>query len=490
MFLRMFFLLFFSSFTQWVNADGSDHPLLTRYPGAEIGEWYFTEYEQVVLPAGPVDTEGNLPADTLIGDLTRIVYEIEGVSTLKVFENYRSALKESGAQLVSVCELDECGDKDSGLLDLAAGVAGVSYFGSNYYRKPYFLRASLSGTKGKIHVGLFVGGYDGDVSLQQVVVEEVPRQSTLISVSEEYLSRVHKDAPNGDQRTAEQKKQDHPMMARYPGARLYESRTVEYDRVSLPLAAVNSDGDAAESLNLTGDITRHTYQIESVSTLKVFQNYLEAIDKLGFELEYTCELSECGGETASAALGAHLAVTNSVSNYYRNPHYFVASRQIEQGRVVVGLFVGGFKGGVELQQVVIEETGTENNLIEVDADQLYQEIERSGKALVYGIYFDTDSAAVKENSAEALKAISELMTAHPELELYVVGHTDDTGESDYNLSLSGRRAASVVEVLTAQYSVDGGRLAPAGVGPYAPVAGNESEEGKRRNRRVELVRRL
>ncbi|WP_158254287.1 OmpA family protein [Marinobacter flavimaris] len=490
MFLRVLFLLTFSLFAPLVIAEEPDHPLLTRYPGAEIDEWLYTEYEKVDLPTGPLDAGGNLHIDTLVGDLTRIVYEIESVSTLKVFENYRGALKESGAQLVSVCELDECGDKDSGLHELAASVAGVSYFGSNFYRKPYFLRASLSGAQGMVHVGLFVGGFDGDVRVQQVVVEEVPRQNTLISVSEEYLSRAHKDAATGDQRTAEEKKQDHPMMARYPGARLYRSRTVEYEKMSLPLTVLNSEGVASENLDLTGDITQHSYQIENVSTLKVFQNYLEAIEKLGFTLEYACEKAECGGDDASEALGERLAVTGDVENYFRDPHYLIASREVAEGRVVVGIYAGGFEGEVWLQQVVIEETGTENDLIEVNADQLYQEIERSGKALVYGIYFDTDSAEVKENSAEALEAISELMTSHPELDLYVVGHTDDTGESDYNLSLSGRRAASVAEVLTAQYSVESGRLAAAGVGPYAPVAGNESKEGKRLNRRVELVRRL
>ena len=490
MFLRTLALLTLCLITPWVSADESDHPLLSRYPDAEIGKWLYTEYEKVELPSGPVDNEGNLHADALIGDLTRIRYEIEGVSTFKVFENYRHALKTLGATLVSVCELRECGGKDSGLLDLAAGVAGVRYYAWNYYEKPYFARAKLESAQGDIHVGLFVGGYDGDVWVQQVVVEEVPSQNALISVAKDYLNIEAEKAPTGDQRTPEEKHEDHPMMARYPGARLSKSRSVEYEQTSLPLSVVGPDGATPETLDLIGDISQYTYQAESVSTLKVYQNYLQAMENLEFSLDYSCELDECGGEDASRKLGQRMAVTGGIENYFRNPYYFVASRNAPQGRVVVAMYFGGFEGDVWIQQAVIEEKGAETDLVSVDADQLYQEIQQSGKALVYGIYFDTDSATVKAESADALKAISSLMQSHPELNLYVVGHTDDTGENDHNLGLSSRRAEAVVEALKADYAMERDRLEPAGVGPYAPVAGNESDEGRRLNRRVELVRRL
>lgn len=490
MFLRTLALLLLCLITPWVSADESDHPLLSRYPDAEIGNWLYTEYEKVSLPSGSVDKEGNLPVDTLIGDLTRIKYKIEGVSTFKVVENYRNALKRLGAKLISVCELRECGGKDSGLLDLAAGVAGGRYYVGNYYEKPYFARAKLESVQGDIHIALFVGGYDGNVWVHQVIVEEVASQNTLISVAKDYLNIEAAKALPGDRRTPEEKQEDHPMMARYPGARLSRSRSVEYDKVSLPLSVINPEGTASTKLDLIGDISQYTYQAENVSTLKVYQNYLQAIKKLEFSLEYSCELDGCGGEDASKELGERMAVTGGVENYYRNPYYFVASRDVAQGRVVVAMYFGGFEGDVWIQQAVIEEKGTETDLITVDADQLYQEIQQSGKALVYGIYFDTDSATVKAGSADALKAISNLMQSHPELNLYVVGHTDDTGATDHNQGLSSRRAASVVDALKADHAIESDRLKAAGVGPYAPVAGNDSDEGRRLNRRVELVRRL
>ncbi|SFR62800.1 Outer membrane protein OmpA [Marinobacter daqiaonensis] len=489
MFFRMLGLLTLCLLSPLVIADAQDHPLLSRYPGAEIKSQLYTEYEKVSLPTGPADAEGNLSGEALVGNLSRITYEIEGVSTFKVFENYRKALKIVGAKLLTVCELDQCGGKNTGLLDLASAVAGDSYVG-NYYRKPYFIHAKLDSAKGLVNLSLFIGGFEGDVWLHQVVVEDVPLENGLVAVAEDYLEKKPAATTLGDRRTAEEKQQDHPMIARYPETRLLRSRNVEYEKMTIAIGVLNSEGETSKKLDLVGDIRQYSYEAKNVSTLKIYRNYLEAIKMLGFSLEYTCELDECGDESASLALAESLAVDRDVENYYRAPYYLVASRGTGHGRIVIAVYFGGFEGDVWIQQAVVEERGAETDLVRVDSDQLYQEIQQSGKALVYGIYFDTDSTTVKPESADALKTISDLLESHPELELYVVGHTDDTGEGSYNLSLSSRRAASVVKALEMDYPVTGNRLEPAGVGPYAPVAGNESAEGRRLNRRVELVRRL
>jgi len=70
----------------------------------------------------------------------------------------------------------------------------------------------------------------------------------------------------------------------------------------------------------------------------------------------------------------------------------------------------------------------------------------------------------------------------------VVGHTDNAGALAGNIDLSKRRAASVVQALTTQYGIPAARLQAYGDGPYAPVASNDSEDGRSLNRRVELVK--
>ena len=80
-----------------------------------------------------------------------------------------------------------------------------------------------------------------------------------------------------------------------------------------------------------------------------------------------------------------------------------------------------------------------------------------------------------------------LLAAQPALKLLVVGHTDNVGDFAGNLDLSKRRAESVISVLASQYKVDRKRLSPFGVSFASPVAPNTSEDGKAKNRRVELV---
>jgi OmpA-OmpF porin, OOP family len=123
-----------------------------------------------------------------------------------------------------------------------------------------------------------------------------------------------------------------------------------------------------------------------------------------------------------------------------------------------------------------------------DASAMDKSIRESGKATLYGIYFDTGKADVKPESEASLKEIARLLKDNSSLKLYVVGHTDNTGTLEANMKLSYDRAVAVVSVLVIKYSVDVSRLKACGDGPTAPVASNDKEEGRALNRRVELVK--
>jgi len=138
---------------------------------------------------------------------------------------------------------------------------------------------------------------------------------------------------------------------------------------------------------------------------------------------------------------------------------------------------------------IIEETKMKDDLIKINADEMLKGIKTDGKISLYGIYFDFDKDDVKPESEPTLKEIVTLLKKDTQLNLYVVGHTDNKGKIDYNVELSKRRAASVVKELTRKYGVNPNRLTPDGVGPLAPVSTNETEDGRKLNRRVELVAR-
>jgi OOP family OmpA-OmpF porin len=112
----------------------------------------------------------------------------------------------------------------------------------------------------------------------------------------------------------------------------------------------------------------------------------------------------------------------------------------------------------------------------------------SGKVVLYGINFDTDKDTLRADSEPTLKQIATLLADNVGLNIRVVGHTDNQGKPEYNLDLSRRRAATVVRELTSKYATATKRLDSFGCGLYAPVASNDSEDGRAKNRRVELVK--
>ncbi|MFZ5444349.1 MAG: OmpA family protein [Myxococcota bacterium] len=115
-------------------------------------------------------------------------------------------------------------------------------------------------------------------------------------------------------------------------------------------------------------------------------------------------------------------------------------------------------------------------------------LKSSGHVEVPGIFFDTGKAELKPESEAALNEVAKLLKADATLKVYVVGHTDSVSGLESNLKLSQARAESVVQALVTKHGVSAAVLLAKGVGPLAPVASNDAEEGRARNRRVELVK--
>ena len=104
-----------------------------------------------------------------------------------------------------------------------------------------------------------------------------------------------------------------------------------------------------------------------------------------------------------------------------------------------------------------------------------------------GVSFGNNSAQLTSESFSALDQVAESLAAYPEVRVEIQGHTDSLGSPAYNLDISSRRAAAVKDYLVSQ-GIDPSRLAAVGYGEDLPLTGNETREGRARNRRVELVR--
>ena len=103
------------------------------------------------------------------------------------------------------------------------------------------------------------------------------------------------------------------------------------------------------------------------------------------------------------------------------------------------------------------------------------------------VLFDFDKADIRSDAATALAQLATLIRAWPSGSATLEGHTDSKGDDAYNQRLSEQRAGSVKRWLVEREGIEAGRLTPRGWGERKPVAGNDDDAGRQRNRRVEVV---
>jgi outer membrane protein OmpA-like peptidoglycan-associated protein len=274
---------------------------------------------------------------------------------------------------------------------------------------------------------------------------------------------------------------DHPLISRYPGSVITEYSSKEFDEYTLPLGKLQQD-QWAKSQHLEGKLTRIHYEIPvERSPLEVFRNYAPALQRAGFQTLFSCSGGEQCGGGAVGTVGWCAGCS---------PRHVAAKLARPEGDVYVSLHIeqDNSTTPASVQLDVIETKPMESGLVVMNAENLAGDITRTGHASVYGIYFDTGKADLKPESEATLKEIAKLLQENPRLKLYVVGHTDNVGDLASNMDLSARRAESVLSALTTRHGVAAARLRAVGDGPTAPVASNDSEEGRAKNRRVELVK--
>ncbi|MBP1648499.1 MAG: yiaD 1 [Bacteroidetes bacterium] len=136
---------------------------------------------------------------------------------------------------------------------------------------------------------------------------------------------------------------------------------------------------------------------------------------------------------------------------------------------------------------IVEKKGMAQDIV-ANAEALSNDLRTTGHAAVYGIYFDTGESDLKPESEQAVGEIGKLLKKDVSLKVYVVGHTDNVGGLESNMELSQDRAEAVMQVLVKVHGIAASRMKAFGNGPYAPVSTNDTDEGKTKNRRVELVK--
>ncbi|WP_167226592.1 OmpA family protein [Massilia rubra] len=140
----------------------------------------------------------------------------------------------------------------------------------------------------------------------------------------------------------------------------------------------------------------------------------------------------------------------------------------------------------KVRVISIEEKQAASVVKMVTAAVMKSELDTKGHVALY-INFDTDKAAIRADGKPAVDEIAALMKKETALHLSIEGHTDNVGDKARNVALSRERAQAVVQALIGD-GIDGARLSAAGHGADKPLMDNGSEEGRAKNRRVELVK--
>jgi len=313
--------------------------------------------------------------------------------------------------------------------------------------------------------------------------------------------------------TAEEPGSDNPLVSRYSGATMQGYLEREYDSVSLPSGPLpggayhtregwNADVLQEVEKTLEGRVTWITYEAsENRSTLEILRNYQQALTADGFDVQFECvDQTGCGRQMSMYV--RNVVIPDDYRRALRNAleppvilrgdtRVLLAGRDNEDGIAHVFLFIMDREQPV-IHQVVVEGEAMQTGLVETgvrSADELQASLTAEGKAIVDGVFFDYASAEIQPESLEALTQMAQLLENNPDIEVLVVGHTDNQGSFDYNADLSLRRAASVRQALTSDYGIATSRMMAKGASFMAPVASNASEQGRELNRRVELVLR-
>jgi OOP family OmpA-OmpF porin len=312
---------------------------------------------------------------------------------------------------------------------------------------------------------------------------------------------------------------DHPLTGRYEGAVILSQTRQAFDEIALPAGAARGprgEGGLERSVAAQGRVTRTLYIAPAGrSSLEVMTNHRDALAQRGFEPVFECARDACGagftglkyrwdnpashvrpGELPS---GRSLMIADAYADVV-DPRYALMRRAEDGGRETLvavfmainqirgrGEWLGALAGRPVVLVEVVEPRAMERRIVTIGAPEIASRLQAEGRVAFYGIFFDFDKAEVKPESEPQIAEMAAFLRQNPQARAFVIGHTDGRGALDYNLGLSQRRAEAVVRALAQRHGIGTQRLTGRGLGPLAPLASNREEEGRARNRRVELV---
>jgi outer membrane protein OmpA-like peptidoglycan-associated protein len=249
---------------------------------------------------------------------------------------------------------------------------------------------------------------------------------------------------------------DYPGITRMPDMYIYSYRDIQFDSA---VFRVTQNGKKIDQ-TIEGRKVVIDYELKSgaavSSKLQIIRNLQNAVHT-------------AGGQVIDDSPG---------TGWYNTTLRFT------KGNKEVWVLIETGNGGYT--QTVVEREVMKQD-VTVDAAAMATSIADTGSVAIYGINFDTASSVIKPDSEPAIDEIVKLLTSNPALKVGIVGHTDMVGDAASNMKLSQARAQAVITALVSKHGIAAARLVAFGAGPWAPLGSNKTDDGRAKNRRVELV---
>ena len=253
---------------------------------------------------------------------------------------------------------------------------------------------------------------------------------------------------------------DSKLLSRLPGCFIQSCENKEFDQLAIRTGPYKEENDAVKSLE--GVVENMAYECPGkLSPLQVVRNAATALQRAGYQ-------SVFNGKDENDALAFTM-------------------RKADQW-VQLSSSSGGDNSSITFYTFKSVAVSAMKQEMEATAETMASELQTSGRMALYGINFATNSAAISPKSDKVLGEIATLLKNQPTWNITVEGHTDNVGAKPANQALSQKRAEAVVAWL-ATHGVARPRLAAAGFGDTKPIQDNGTDEGRSKNRRVELVKR-
>lgn len=283
----------------------------------------------------------------------------------------------------------------------------------------------------------------------------------------------------------EEGSKDHPLFERFPNSYIYNFENISIEPYAYATGKTNEMYQLDAKQTVEGKISKIFYVMKSAdgSVYEIYNNYKNALASRGAETIYSCFDKQCDTENLWSGLQTESKFL--MPAYYSEKFAYHVAKFSHEGKTYYTAMVFGYglsEMGYEIHVIEVDELEQKISLSDIEAA-----IASKGKIALYGIYFDTGSANLKAESNTEITLIADYLKRNPSAKLYIVGHTDNTGSFDSNMELSQNRAKSVVQSLISQHGIASGRIIPKGVSSLCPVSSNNTDAGRAKNRRVEIV---